>query len=1423
MKTLRAVIGVCLVALALLPGTWMVSQAQNESPVFRIGVLDNERGSLSNGARLAVREINERGGVMDAQGIRYRLELVIESPSFPSSLNNAILHLAQANINAVLGPETDEALAEALPLLQSLDIPILTAATGSQVVSNSTQPVFRIRASERVQNAALAHYLVDQLNIRDLVTVQLDSASVVEHLSFLSSLPRRSEPVERTILRYDADASIPALVIQIIEQNPQVVVVFGSPVRASRLYTTLRAAGWFGLFAYNQATRPAFNRTVPLDELHGILTVTTWSPDTPTVRSRAFVASYSDSYDALPGPLEAASYDALYLLSEALRLPGDLRLNIVGVRNFPGVQGVLNPSGLSKRETSQTVTILQLNALGGTDLRIRYAGTQPLPPEEPGPATSTPSPTARGVFVTIMSTAQNVRSGPGLNYPIIGLLRQGEQARLIGASIDFSWVVINFRGQQGWLATYLLEVNGDLRDVSLLAAPPTPTPTAVPTVIVPTGTPVPVAISIQSPLSGNLIAGNVPVYGSSLHPQFLQYQLDFAPDTGSQAAWTTIVVFTAPVRNGLLGAWDTTLVPDGLYQLRLSVVLRNGIALSTVVTGIRIQNRVPTPVPTATSIILPVIAAFAPDQTEGEVPLTVHFVNQSSGNITQFTWRFGDGTTSIETHPTHTFVTPGIYTVTLEARGSGSISNFSWQINVRSSTAPVAAFSQSVTRGPAPLTVQFTDQSTGNITNLFWNFGDGTSTSDRNPTHTFTGVGTYNVFLTVSDPSGTSSVLRQVVVENPASPPPLARFTTTPASGVAPVAIQFNNQSTGNVTEYTWNFGDGSLSTDPNPIHIFAFPGTYTVTLFVSGPGGSSASQATISISAPTPTATPELPQLSINVPGTPVAPTLTGTPTAIAILPTAIPTETATSTPTATLTETATSTLTMTSIPPTATFTETPTLTETPVPPTATFTETPTETPIPPTATFTETPTETAVPPTATFTETPTETATLTETATETPIPPTATFTETPTLTETPTETPTETAVPPTATFTETPTETPTLTETPTETPTATPTETPTETLEPVAPAFIFETVADVPLTVQFTDQSTGPVASYLWDFGDGTTTNEQNPLHTFPQQGDYAVTLTITASDGTPTSSIPQMVTVAVAPEPSPVPVLTLNAVAGRVNDAAWSPDGSRIVAAGESGTVIVWSSVDGQAAATLIGHAAEVLSVDWNPNGLLLASGDSKGVVIIWDLNTFQPAATYQAAAEVNDLAWNSGGTSLAVGSADGNIVLLDTAVTAVPLMESADAITALAWGAGDSRLLIGGADGSITLLDMSSAQPVYTLDAGGTVTDVSWSPDSLRFVSATAEGLLEIRDAATGQTVLPLNSDNQVVTVVAWRPDGTQILSGNDAGELSLWNAADGSLLQSLAAHAALVTAVGWNRDSTLFLSAGEDGIVYVHQQ
>lgn len=168
---------------------------------------------------------------------------------------------------------------------------------------------------------------------------------------------------------------------------------------------------------------------------------------------------------------------------------------------------------------------------------------------------------------------------------------------------------------------------------------------------------------------------------------------------------------------------------------------------------------------------------------------------------------------------------------------------------VSAPAGPVASFSASALSGTAPVSVGFSNSST-NATSYSWSFGDGTSSTDASPTHTFTAAGSYNVTLVASD--GSSNRLANAIV-SVAEPPPLASFTRSRSAGRAPLSVRFVNGSS-NASSYLWSFGDGSAnSSEDSPTHTFKKGGTYTVALTATGPGGRATASKTVTVSPPLP------------------------------------------------------------------------------------------------------------------------------------------------------------------------------------------------------------------------------------------------------------------------------------------------------------------------------------------------------------------------------------------------------------------------------------------------------------------------------------------------------------------------------------------------------------------------------------------
>ncbi|MDK2974267.1 MAG: hypothetical protein PWP08_638 [Methanofollis sp.] len=166
---------------------------------------------------------------------------------------------------------------------------------------------------------------------------------------------------------------------------------------------------------------------------------------------------------------------------------------------------------------------------------------------------------------------------------------------------------------------------------------------------------------------------------------------------------------------------------------------------------------------------------------------------------------------------------------------------------------PVAGFEANATSDLMPLAVGFNDTSTAHPTARTWDFGDGTTSTVRNPAHVYTVPGTYTVSLMVSNVAGTANVTETDYITVLPAVTPRADFTVNATSGEAPFAVQFADTSSGKPTSWSWDFGDGNVSAGRNPVHVYASPGTYAVTLAVKNSMGSDRASSSVTADVPVP------------------------------------------------------------------------------------------------------------------------------------------------------------------------------------------------------------------------------------------------------------------------------------------------------------------------------------------------------------------------------------------------------------------------------------------------------------------------------------------------------------------------------------------------------------------------------------------
>ncbi len=231
-------------------------------------------------------------------------------------------------------------------------------------------------------------------------------------------------------------------------------------------------------------------------------------------------------------------------------------------------------------------------------------------------------------------------------------------------------------------------------------------------------------------------------------------------------------------------------------------------------------------------VYTPVTADFEIDNQDGCAPYYVTFRNNSSDNATSFKWTFPGGTpsTSLLREPTIVYNKKGEYDVTLQVSNKKYSDQKSYKKYIRIDTLPIAEFGYNA----SGLLVDFSNLSIDGI--LFdWSFGDGKTSKDKNPSHSYANAGQYNVRLITTNNCGTDTAFHVVT----ASGALVANFKVENTMGCAPYTVTFTNLSQ-NATTYNWSFPGGIPATSnlENPTVTYANSGAFDVSLNVSNGAG---------------------------------------------------------------------------------------------------------------------------------------------------------------------------------------------------------------------------------------------------------------------------------------------------------------------------------------------------------------------------------------------------------------------------------------------------------------------------------------------------------------------------------------------------------------------------------------------------------
>jgi gliding motility-associated-like protein len=258
---------------------------------------------------------------------------------------------------------------------------------------------------------------------------------------------------------------------------------------------------------------------------------------------------------------------------------------------------------------------------------------------------------------------------------------------------------------------------------------------------------------------------------------------------------------------------------SGTYTVQL--VVSNGSCHDTATSTITVN-----PTPTAN---------FSGDTVAScRIPVTTNFTNLSTGG-TSYSWTFGDGGSSTTTNPSHTYTAYGYYSVKLHVTNSYGCQDSMIKGNYVAVQPLNSAIEPVQPDNCVGTPVSFTNTTPGTLTSYSWNFGDGTTatTGGLTPTHSYTAAGTYTITFSYTTSTGCSGTATTHVT---ISTKPSASFTSSATPICPDNAVTFTNGSTG-AGSYTWLFGDGTTSTSTNPTHIYSASDTFSVTLIAINNG----------------------------------------------------------------------------------------------------------------------------------------------------------------------------------------------------------------------------------------------------------------------------------------------------------------------------------------------------------------------------------------------------------------------------------------------------------------------------------------------------------------------------------------------------------------------------------------------------------
>lgn len=276
--------------------------------------------------------------------------------------------------------------------------------------------------------------------------------------------------------------------------------------------------------------------------------------------------------------------------------------------------------------------------------------------------------------------------------------------------------------------------------------------------------------------------------------------------------------------------------------------------------------------------------------------------------------------------------------------------------------------------------------------------------------------------------------------------------------------------------------------------------------------------------------------------------------------------------------------------------------------------------------------------------------------------------------------------------------------------------------------------------------------------------------------------------------------------------------------VNEAVFTPDGTRVVSAGEDGIIRLWNAATGQELATLEGHARRIFGLAISPDGSCIASGGDGSEVRLWDATSGDIIRMMRGHTKtVTCVAFSPSGDRIASTSTDKTIRLWDTNTGAelITLTGHTASVVGVTFSPdGEWIASVCTRDRTVRIWDSKTGNPINILHPDqGEMTRVAFSPDGKR-LATNSYGRYLHWDTQTWQLVTEEGVHNRIVRCIAFSPDGARFATAGDSTIIKLWDTRSGRLIDTFSGHALPVSSVAFSPDGSRLVSASADRTVRI---